>query len=129
MRNLVMLAALTGMLSLSAFVSAPARPAPVARSAAATFADSAAIPFAPPAPATFLHQASPKDQPAVRTFTGTIAKNGDEFVLNEAKTHKLYELDDQDTAGKFVEKNVRITGTLDVVKNIIRIQSIAEVAA
>ena len=76
-----------------------------------------------------LGQKSSKDQPPLSTFTGTIAKNGDEFVLNESKTHKLYQLDDQSTAAKFVEKNVTITGTLDVVKNIIRIQSIAEVAA
>ena len=76
-----------------------------------------------------LSQKSSKDQPPLSTFTGTIAKNGDEFVLNESKSHKLYELDDQNTAAKFVEKNVTITGTLDVVKNIIRIQSIAEVAA
>jgi Protein of unknown function (DUF5818) len=121
MRNLAMVAALTGMLGLSVFVSAPAQPAPIAHSAATT--------LVPPAPITFPSQNSPKDQPHLSTFTGTIAKNGDEFVLNEAKTHKLYELDDQDTASKFVEKNVRITGTLDVVKNIIRIQSIAEVAA
>lgn len=129
MRNLATLAALTGMLSLGAFLSAPARPASIAHSAATSFANSAATTFAPPAPPTFPYQNSPKDQPHLSTFTGTIAKNGDEFVLNEAKTHKLYELDDQDTASKFVEKNVKITGTLDVVKNIIRIQSIAEVAA
>ncbi|HWF38975.1 MAG TPA: DUF5818 domain-containing protein [Candidatus Acidoferrales bacterium] len=111
MRTLAMLAALTGMLGLSIFVSPTAQSVALAHS-----------PFRS-------SQNSPKDQPPLRTFTGTIAKNGDEFVLNEAKTHKLYELDDQDTASKFVAKNVTITGTLDVVKNIIRIQSIAEVAA
>jgi hypothetical protein len=79
--------------------------------------------------AAALSQNSSREQPPLTTFTGTIAKNGDEFVLNESKTHKLYELDDQNTAAKFVEKSVTITGTFDVVKNIIRIQSIAEVAA
>ena len=68
-------------------------------------------------------------QPSIRTFTGAIAKNGDQFVLNESNTHKLYELDDQKAASKFAEKNVTITGTLDTVKNIIRIQSIAEATA
>jgi Protein of unknown function (DUF5818) len=68
-------------------------------------------------------------QPSISTFTGTIAKNGDQFVLNESGTHKLYELDDQKAASKFADKNVTITGTLDTVKNIIRIQSIAEAAA
>jgi len=110
MRNLAMLAALTGIFGLSFLGGAKAWSAPLAHAA-------------------FASQNSPKAQPPLRTFSGTIAKNGDEFVLNEAKTHKLYELDDQSTASKFVEKNVRITGTLDVVKNIIRIQSIAEVAA
>jgi hypothetical protein len=67
--------------------------------------------------------------PAIHTFTGAIAKNGDEYVLNEAKTHKLYELDDQDTAAKFSAKIVTITGTLDTIKNVIHIQSIAEAQA
>ena len=111
MRNLATPAALIAMvLGLSALPAAKAWSASQARS-------------------TFPSRTSPKDPPHLSTFTGTIAKNGDEFVLNEAKTHKLYQLDDQDTASKFVEKNVKITGTLDVVKNIIRIQSIAEVAA
>ena len=70
-----------------------------------------------------------KIQEEIRTFVGTIAKNGDKFVLNESNTHKLYELDDQNAARKFANQNVTITGTLDAVKNIIRIQSIAEAAA
>jgi Protein of unknown function (DUF5818) len=70
-----------------------------------------------------------RTQPTIRRFSGTIAKNGDQFVLNESESHKFYELDDQDAASRFVGKSVTITGTLDVVKNIIRIQSIAEAAA
>lgn len=65
----------------------------------------------------------------IRSFAGTIAKNGEEFVLNESATHKLYELDDQNAAARFANRNVTITGTLDTVKNIIRMQSIAEAAA
>ena len=65
----------------------------------------------------------------IRKFVGTITTNGQEFVLNEAATHKLYQLDDQKAAGRFANRNVTITGTLDVVKNIIRIQSIAEAVA
>lgn len=68
-------------------------------------------------------------QPSIRTFTGIIAKNGDQFVLDESSTHQVYELDDQKAASKFAEKNVTITGTLDTVKNIIRVQSIAEAVA
>jgi hypothetical protein len=65
----------------------------------------------------------------LRTFTGTITRNGDQFVLNEEKTHTLYELDDQNAASKFEEKKVIVTGTVDGVKNVIRIQSIAEATA
>ena len=67
--------------------------------------------------------------PRLSTFTGTITKNGDQFVLNDANTHTFYQLDDQETAGKFRDKKVKVTGTLDAVKNLIRIQSIAEAAA
>ena len=69
------------------------------------------------------------EEAPVRTFTGTIAKNGDQFVLSDTKTHKWYQLDDQNAAGRFEGKNVTITGTLDTVKNLIRIQGIAEAAA
>jgi uncharacterized protein DUF5818 len=66
--------------------------------------------------------------PRIRTFPGTITKNGDQFVLSDAKTRRWYELDDQNVAARFEGKSVTVTGTLDVVKNIIRIQSIAEAA-
>jgi uncharacterized protein YxjI len=65
----------------------------------------------------------------IRKFTGTIMRNGDQFVLNDAKTHTLYQLDDQTAASKFEEKKVTVTGTLDTVKNLIRIQSIADSTA
>ncbi len=69
-------------------------------------------------------QSEPSAQ--IRQFNGTITRNGDQFVLNDAKTHTLYQLDDQTAASKFEDKRVTVTGTLDIVKNIIRIQSIAE---
>lgn len=65
----------------------------------------------------------------IRKFTGTIMRNGDQFVLNDAKTHTLYQLDDQTAASRFEDKNVTATGTLDTVKNLIRIQSIADASA
>jgi hypothetical protein len=65
----------------------------------------------------------------IRQFNGTITRNGDQFVLNDAKTHTLYQLDDQTAASKFEDKRVTVTGTLDIIKNIIRIQSIAEATA
>lgn len=83
-----------------------------------------------PAPATPASSGRENTHPAaIRTFSGAIAKNGDTYVLNESKTHELYELDDQDAAAKFAAKNVTITGTLDTVKGVIHIQSIAEATA
>jgi len=87
-----------------------------------------AVPHASFLPFNIFQQHS-EPNPRVSTFTGTITRNGDQFVLNDAGTHILYQLDDQETAGKFQDKKVRVTGTLDVVKNLIRIQSIAEAAA
>jgi hypothetical protein len=74
-------------------------------------------------------RAQANDQSPIHTFNGTVTKNGDQFVLSDAKTQKWYQLDDQNAASKFEGKNVTVTGTLDVIKNIIRIQSIAEAAA
>jgi hypothetical protein len=62
------------------------------------------------------------------TFTGTIAKKGDQFVLTNDSSKMSYSLDDQQTAEKFVGKKVRVKGILDAVNNTIRIQTI-EIAA
>jgi uncharacterized protein DUF5818 len=77
----------------------------------------------------FAERAQSENTAHIRRFTGTIVRNGDQFVLNDAKTHTLYQLDDQTAASKFEDKKVTVTGTLDAVKNIIRMQSIAEAAA
>jgi hypothetical protein len=63
---------------------------------------------------------------AVKSFFGTIVKDGDKFVLNDEKRKIWYELDDQQTVRKFSGKKVKLTGTLDVTKNLIRVQSIEE---
>ena len=61
---------------------------------------------------------------SVKTFTGTIAKSGDKFVLRDGTTNAAYQLDDQDNAGKFEGKKVRVTGTLDAPNNMIHVQAI-----
>jgi len=60
----------------------------------------------------------------VKTFTGTIAKSGEQFVLREESTKASYQLDDQQSAGKFAGKRVRVTGVLDATNNTIRVQTI-----
>jgi Protein of unknown function (DUF5818) len=68
-------------------------------------------------------------QPQSKVFTGTIAKNGDQFVLREDSSRSMFQLDDQQSAGKFVGKRVNVTGVLDASNNIIRVQSIEEAKA
>jgi|HubBroStandDraft_2_1064218.scaffolds.fasta_scaffold94702_2 uncharacterized protein YdeI (BOF family) len=72
--------------------------------------------------------ASQKRDSKFETFTGTIAKKGDQFVLTDNSSKFSYSLDDQQTAEKFAGKKVRVKGILDSVNNTIRIETI-EIAA
>jgi hypothetical protein len=69
-----------------------------------------------------------EQQPAAKskTFMGTIAKSGDQFVLKADDGQTAYRLDDQQTAGKFEGKKVKVTGVLDASANLIRVQNIEE---
>ena len=48
-----------------------------------------------------------------QTFTGTIVKQGDKYVLQDTATGKTYDIDHQDIVGQHVGRKVRVTGTLD----------------
>jgi uncharacterized protein YdeI (BOF family) len=78
--------------------------------------------------AATLMQAGQKRDSKFETFTGTIAKKGDQFVLTDDSSKMSYSLDDQQTAEKFAGKKVRVKGILDAVNNTIRVQ-IIEIAA
>jgi hypothetical protein len=80
----------------------------------------------PPKAAAFL-TANQGNDSKIKTFTGTIAKKGDQFILTD-ESKSSYQLDDQETAEKFAGKKVRVKGILDAVNNTIRIQTI-EIAA
>jgi uncharacterized protein YdeI (BOF family) len=67
--------------------------------------------------------------PALSTFTGTIKKSGDTFIFTDDGTKSSYQLDDQQSAGKFDGKKVKIIGTLDAANNTIRVQSIEAATA
>jgi hypothetical protein len=60
----------------------------------------------------------------LKTFAGTIAKSGDQFVLRDESSKSAYQLDDQESVGKFAGKRVRVIGVLDDSSNTIRVQSI-----
>jgi uncharacterized protein YdeI (BOF family) len=73
-------------------------------------------------------QANPQ-QPQSKTYTGMISKSGDQFVLQDDAGKTSYQLDDQQTAAKYEGKKVKVTGTLDVANNLIRVTAIEEAAA
>lgn len=63
-------------------------------------------------------------QPDVATFAGKIMKSGDKLVLQDSIGESTYELDDQKNAKPFEGKNVKVTGTVDVVTNTIGVAEI-----
>jgi hypothetical protein len=81
----------------------------------------------PSHPLAFLQNQNPA--PALSTFTGTINKSGDTFIFTDDGTKSSYRLDDQQSAGKFDGKKVKIIGTLDAANNTIRVQSIEAATA
>lgn len=58
------------------------------------------------------------------TFTGKILKNGDKLVLSDAAKKTTYQLDDQQKAQEYVNKNVKVIGVLDSSTGTIRVSAI-----
>jgi len=88
-----------------------------------------ACPGANPARAQAPSQDQANAQPKVQTFTGTITKNGDQYLFSDDSSKASYQLDDQKTASRFDGQKVRVTGTLDAANNLIRVQSIEPASA
>jgi Protein of unknown function (DUF5818) len=63
-----------------------------------------------------------------KTFTGTVTKNADNFVLSDPRSKTSYMLDDVRKASQFEGKKVKVTGTVDVANNIIHVETIEEAA-
>ena len=72
-------------------------------------------------------QGQTQAQPAAQSFTGTISKEGDSYVLKVSDTSS-YKLDDQDKAKEFEGKRVAVFGTLDPNTNLILVQKIEPVS-
>jgi len=66
-----------------------------------------------------------KDQRAARAFNGRIEKSGLNLIFQEASTHAVYQLDDQDKAKPFAGKNVKVIATIDPASNTLHIVDIA----
>ncbi len=61
---------------------------------------------------------------SVKTFGGKIVKAGTRLVLSDAGNKTTYQLDDQQKAHDFLNKSVKITGTLDASTGTIRVTAI-----
>src|SRR5438128_5955892 len=62
-------------------------------------------------------------QPAAQTFTGTISKEGDTYVLKVSDTSS-YKLDDQDLAKQYAGQRVRVFGTLETTGELSLVRTI-----
>jgi hypothetical protein len=80
--------------------------------------------LAPGSPPTFppSEAKAQRDRPDVGTYTGTIVKDGDAYVLQAA--NELYLLDSQKKGKRYKGRHVQIMGTLDKAKNLIHVEKI-----
>jgi cytoskeletal protein RodZ len=67
-------------------------------------------------------QAQSSDANGAQTFTGTVVKQGDKYVLQDAASGTTYDIDHQDEVKKFEGKKVRVHGTLDASGKMIHVQ-------
>ncbi len=74
------------------------------------------------APAQPAPDAQAQSASGVQTFTGTIVKAGDKYVLQDAASGTTYDIDHQDEVAKFDGKKVRVHGTVDASGKMIHVQ-------
>jgi hypothetical protein len=70
-------------------------------------------------------QARQQQQPT-QEFQGTIEKAGAKYILDDKASGATYQLDNQDKAKQFADKDVKVTGTLDPSTNTIEVSEIEE---
>jgi len=67
-------------------------------------------------------QSQAQSQSQGQTFTATIVKSGDKYMLQDAASGNTYDIDHQDEVKKFEGKKVRVHGTLDASGKMIHVQ-------
>jgi Protein of unknown function (DUF5818) len=75
------------------------------------------------------HAKNPADNqaPTAQTFTGTISKDTDNYVLKVSETSS-YKLDNQQQVQEYDGQRVRVTGTLDSSINLIHVDRIEPIS-
>jgi Protein of unknown function (DUF5818) len=79
----------------------------------------------PPAQPGQPGQGDQAQQPAAadgHEFVGTIVKQGDKYVFQDATSGQTYDIDHQDEVKRFDGKKVRVRGTLDPQTKTIHVQ-------
>ncbi|MGA8436643.1 MAG: DUF5818 domain-containing protein [Candidatus Sulfotelmatobacter sp.] len=89
--------------------------------------DPATAPQTQPNDPTAQQPAASQAQPTTstsdsQTFTGTIVKSGDKYMLQDAASGKSYDIDHQDQVKQYEGKKVRVHGTLDANGKMIHVQ-------
>jgi uncharacterized protein YdeI (BOF family) len=85
-------------------------------------------PQAPPAQTSPDQTMPSQDQSKATTFTGTIVKDGENYVLRDS-SGGIYKLDDSSRAQAFEGKTVKVTGKLDADSKLIHVDSIQALAS
>ena len=85
-------------------------------------------PQAPPAQTSPDQTMPNQDQTKAATFTGTIVKDGENYVLRDS-SGGIYKLDDSSRAQAFEGKTVKVTGKLDADSKLIHVDSIQALAS
>jgi uncharacterized protein YdeI (BOF family) len=73
-------------------------------------------------------QTMPNQDQKVTTFTGTVVKDGEQYVLRDS-SGSVYKLDDSSRAQAFEGKTVKVTGRLDSNSKMIHVDSIQAIAS
>jgi uncharacterized protein YdeI (BOF family) len=84
-------------------------------------------PQAPPSQAPPDQTMPNPDSSRTSTFTGTIVKDGEQYVLRDS-SGSIYKLDDSARAQAFEGKTVKVTGRLDTNSKIIHVDTIQALA-
>jgi uncharacterized protein YdeI (BOF family) len=85
-------------------------------------------PQAPPAQQQPDQAVPNQDSAKATTFTGTIMKNGEQYVLRDS-SGSVYKLDDSSRAQSFEGKTVKVTGRLDADSKMIHVDTIEAIAS
>ena len=119
MKSTKMLLGLSSCALLLASVQAWGVTAPVSASPMPVIQEPQTPPSQPPPDQAMPNQDSSK----TATFTGTVVKDGEQYVLRDS-SGGVYKLDDTSRAQAFEGKTVKVTGRLDANSKMIHVDSI-----